>query len=430
MRICTIGAGYVGLVTAACFAELGHYVISVDNDEKKIKMLKKLRMPIYEPGLEELVVRNVKNGRLKFTTDIGEGVRNSDIIFIAVGTPPKEDGSADLSSVEAVARAIAENMDSYKVIVEKSTVPVETGEWVKRTLQLYRKKDVSFDIVSNPEFLREGSAVEDFLHPSRIVIGVESKRAEKIMREVYAKIKAPILVTDIKSAELIKHASNSFLATKISYINAIANICELVGADVVKVAEGMGLDKRIGREFLDAGCGFGGFCLPKDLASFKWICNKLGYNFKLLEVVEEINEGQKRKVVEKIEKLLWNISGKVIGVLGLSFKPNTDDIRFSVAIDIIRLLLEKGAIVKVYDPRAMEKSKAVLGKKVKYCKDPYSVSKGSDALVILTGWEEFKNLDYKRIKKLLRVPVVIDGRNLLDKEEMKKLGFMYEGIGR
>jgi UDPglucose 6-dehydrogenase len=430
MRICTIGAGYVGLVTAACFAELGHNVISVDNDEKKIRMLKKLKIPIYEPGLEELVVRNVKNGRLRFTVDIGEGVRSADVIFIAVGTPPKEDGSADLSSVEAVARAIAENMDSYKVVVEKSTVPVETGEWVKRTLQLYRKKDVSFDVVSNPEFLREGSAVEDFLHPSRIVIGVESKRAEKIMREVYAKIKAPILVTDIKSAELIKHASNSFLATKISYINAIANICELVGADVVKVAEGMGLDKRIGREFLDAGCGFGGFCLPKDLASFKWICNKLGYNFKLLEVVEEINESQKRKVVEKLEKLLWNINGKVIGVLGLSFKPNTDDIRFSAAIDIIKLLLSRGAIVKVYDPRAMEKSKAVLGKRVTYCKDPYSVSKGSDALVILTGWEEFKNLDYKKIKRLLRVPVVVDGRNILDRDEMKKLGFMYEGIGR
>jgi len=428
-KVCVIGCGYVGLVTGSCFADLGHQVTCVDNDEKKVSLLKKLKIPIYEPSLEELIKKNIHAKRLNFTTKIKEGVEKSEIVFIAVGTPPREDGSADLSAIEKVAEEIARSMRSYKVIVEKSTVPVETGEWVETTVQRNNNSGVEFDIVSNPEFLREGSAIHDFLHPDRIVLGLKSKRAEKIMCELYAPIKAPILVTDIKSAELIKHASNSFLATKISFINAIANFCELVGADVEKVAQGIGLDKRIGKEFLNAGAGFGGFCLPKDLEAFYWIANKLGYNFELLQVVKKINEGQKRNIVKKIEDLVWIIQGKTIGILGLSFKPNTDDIRFAPTIEIIKMLQEQGAKIKVYDPQAMEKAKKVLTQ-VKFCENPYEVAKNSECLVILTEWDEFKKLDLKRIKKLLRHPIIVDGRNIYQPEEMKKMGFIYKGVGR
>jgi len=428
-KVCVIGCGYVGLVTGTCLAELGNRVISVDNDKEKIAFLKKLRIPIYEPGLKELVKRNTKAKRLFFTTSIKEGVEQSQIIFIAVGTPPREDGSADLSSIEKVAQEIAWHMREYKVIVEKSTVPVETGEWVETTVQRNNHSDCEFDVVSNPEFLREGQAISDFLHPDRIVIGVKTKKAEKIMRGLYAGIKAPILVTDIKSAELIKHASNSFLATKISFINAVANFSELVGADIKKVAEGMGLDKRIGKEFLNAGCGFGGFCLPKDLEAFSWISNKLGYNFELLQVVKKINEEQKKNILKKIEETIWIIGGKTIGILGLSFKPDTDDIRFSPAIEIIKMLQEQGAKIKVYDPQAMEKAKKVL-KNIKFCMDSYAVAKNSECLVILTEWDEFKKLDLKRLRELLKHPIVIDGRNIYEPEEMKKLGFIYKGVGR
>lgn len=428
-KVCVIGCGYVGLVTGSCLADLGHRVICVDNDEKKISLLRKLKIPIYEPGLEGLIKKNIHAKRLNFTTKIKEGVEKSEIVFIAVGTPPREDGSADLSAIEKVAEEIARSMRSYKVIVEKSTVPVETGEWVETTVQRNNNSGVEFDIVSNPEFLREGSAIYDFLHPDRIVLGVKSKRAEKIMRELYAPIKAPILVTDIKSAELIKHASNSFLATKISFINAIANFCELVGADVEKVAEGIGLDKRIGKEFLNAGAGFGGFCLPKDLEAFYWIANKLGYNFELLQVVKKINEEQKRNIVKKIEDLVWIIQGKTIGVLGLSFKPDTDDIRFAPTIEIIKMLQEQGAKIKAYDPQAMEKAKEVLTQ-VKFCENPYEVAKNSECLVILTEWDEFKKFDLKRIKNLLCQPIIVDGRNIYQPEEMKKLGFIYKGVGR
>ena len=429
MNIAVIGSGYVGLVTGACFADLGNRVICVDNDEEKIKILKKGIIPIYEPGLEELVKRNVKEKRLSFTTSIEEGVKRARVIFIAVGTPPKKGGEADLSSVEVVSKKIAKNMKSYKVIVEKSTVPVETGEWVKHTIKINNRKKVPFDVVSNPEFLKEGSAIHDFMNPDRIVLGVESKRAEKIMTELYKPLKGPIIITDIKSAEIIKHASNAFLATKISFINAVANLCERTGADVLQVAEGMGYDKRIGRTFLNAGIGFGGFCFPKDLAAFRHIAQKLGYDFNLLKEVERINEAQKRLIVEKIEKTLWNLNHKTIGILGLSFKPNTDDLRYAPSLDIIKALQKEGARIKVFDPAAMEKAKKIL-KRIQFCRDAYEVAKGSDCLVILTEWNEFKELDLKKIKRLLKAPVIIDGRNIYGPKKMKRLGFKYQGIGR
>lgn len=428
-NICVIGTGYVGLVTGTCLAEVGNKVICVDNDEEKIKKLKKNISPIYETGLEELIKKNTKKKRLSFTTKISEGVKKSKIIFIAVGTPPREDGSADLSYIEGVAREIAKNMNSYRLVVDKSTVPVETGERVYEVIKRNLKKSISFDVASNPEFLREGSAVYDTFHSDRIVIGVGSKQAEQILKELYAPFKAPVLVTDIKSAEIIKHASNSFLAMKISFINGVANICERSGADVKKIAEGMGLDKRIGRSFLDAGIGFGGFCLPKDLEAFMWISKKMGYDFELLKAVKNINEEQKKIFAKKIEDTLWVLKDKTIGVLGLAFKPNTDDMRFAPSIDIINMLQADGARIKAYDPAAMGKAKNIL-KDVQYCKSPYEVAKSSDCLIIITEWEEFKKIDLKKIKKLLNHPIVIDGRNLFEPDEMKKLGFVYKGMGR
>ncbi len=429
MDIAIIGAGYVGLVSGACFAELGHKVICVDNDAEKIKALKKSKIPIYEPGLDELVKRNFKAGRITFTTDISSAVKKSLAIFIAIGTPPKENGEADLTGIEKVAAAIAKSMTGYRLIVEKSTVPVETGRWVKHTVEINKRSKVSFDVVSNPEFLREGRAIHDFLHPDRIVLGVESKRAESILREIYSPIKAPLLVTDIKSAELIKHASNSFLALKISYINAVAKVCELAGADIIQVAEGMGMDKRVGRSFLDAGLGFGGFCLPKDLDAFVTISHKLGYDFRLLKEVKRINEFQKEDFIRKIESGLWNIKGKVIGVLGLAFKPDTDDMRFAPSIDIIQTLQHHGADIKAYDPQAMSKARKIF-KGVKLCKDAYEAANKSDCLVFLTEWQEFKDLDFKKIKKSLRHPLIFDGRNMFSPEKLLALGFQYVGVGR
>lgn len=429
MNIAVIGAGYVGLVTSACFAELGNQVICIDNDEAKIRALKRLKVPIYEPGLEELIKRNYKNGRLSFTTNIIDAVRKSLVIFIAVGTPPKENGEADLTGIEHVACSIAKAMTSYHLVVEKSTVPVETGHWVKHTIEINKKKSVSFDVASNPEFLREGQALKDFMHPDRIVIGVESKKAENILKELYSGIDAALLVTDIKSAELIKHASNSFLALKISFINAVSKICDLSGADVERVAEGLGMDARVGRTFLDAGIGFGGFCLPKDLDAFITIAAKLGYSFDLLKEVKKINEFQKQDFIRKIESHLWNAKGKSIGVLGLTFKPDTDDMRFAPSIDIINTLQGLGAHVKAYDPEGMTKAKKIF-KGVKFCSDAYSVAKASDCLLILTEWNEFKELDLKKIKKFLRQPLVIDGRNIYSPEKMKDLGFKYISIGR
>lgn len=429
MKIVVAGSGYVGLVTGACFAELGNDVICVDIDEKKIEKLNNNIIPIYEPGLSDIVLRNKRENRLSFTTDLKDAIRKSEIIFICVGTPPKENGEADLSYVENVARTIAEVMDSYKLIVEKSTVPVETGEKVARTIRAYNAHNVDFDVVSNPEFLREGSAVNDFMHPDRIVVGCESEKTKQIMAKLYEPLKAPIIFTDIKSAEIIKHASNSFLATKISFINAIANICELAGADVEKVAEGVGIDKRIGKSFLNAGLGYGGFCLPKDAEAFIRIAEKLGYDFKLLKATQEINYQQRKNFVRKIEKAMWVLRNKTIGILGLAFKPNTDDMRFAPSIDIITELQKEGAKIKAYDPEAMQKAKEILSD-VEYCTNPHDVAKDADALVILTEWNEFKELDLKKLKSLMRHALIIDGRNIYNPEELKKDGFAYISIGR
>lgn len=429
MRIGVVGAGYVGLVTAACLADLGNDVICNDIDKDKISKLKRGTVPFYEPGLEELVKRNQKEKRLQFISSLKEAVIKSEIIFIAVGTPPKKNGEADLTYVENVAREIARFMSSYRLIVEKSTVPVETGMWIKHTLQNSTRKKVKFDVASNPEFLREGSAINDFMHPDRIVIGVESKKAKDILLELYKPLNAPIIVTDIKSAEIIKHASNSFLATKISFINAIANICEKVGADVEEVTKGMGLDKRIGREFLDAGIGFGGFCLPKDIEAFIRISEKLGYDLELLKAVKKINDLQRTLLVNKIEKAIWNIKDKTIAILGLAFKPNTDDMRFAPSIEIINILQREGAKIRAYDPQAMVKAKTLL-KDVKFCVDSYDAVKGADCAVIVTEWNEFKELNLAKLKKLLKQPVIVDGRNIYEPKKMKELGFRYYSIGR
>jgi UDPglucose 6-dehydrogenase len=429
INIGMIGTGYVGLTTGACFAEIGHNVICVDSDEQKIKILNAGQVPFYEPNLDKLIKTNVANGRLKFTTKISEAVKDSLVLFIAVGTPPKDTGEPDLSFVENVAKEIGSAMDNYKIIVEKSTVPVKTGEWVKETITRYNKRNIPFDVASNPEFLREGSAVSDFLKPDRVVIGIESDKAKQIMLDVYTPINAPILVTDIKSAELIKHASNAFLSTKISFINAISIVCEMSGASVEKVAEGMGLDKRIGPSFLKAGIGYGGFCFPKDLKAFIRIAEELKYDFRLLKEVENINEEQKDRFVKKIEGLLWNLREKQIGVLGLSFKPNTDDMRFAPSIDIITKLTNAGAKVKAYDPHAMANAKKIITN-IEYCDNAYDVARDSDALAIITEWDEFKKLNLDKIKSLLKLPIVVDGRNIFDPSVMEKFGFIYRSIGR
>ncbi|MCX5710238.1 MAG: UDP-glucose/GDP-mannose dehydrogenase family protein [Candidatus Omnitrophica bacterium] len=429
MNISIIGSGYVGLVTGAALAELGNRVICVDSDAKKITLLKKGKVPIYEPGLKELISVNVKRKRLKFTSSIKEAVGSSEIIFIAVGTPSLENGEADLAGIENVARNIAINMKGYRLIVEKSTVPVETGEWVKQTISTYIKKKVAFDVASNPEFLKEGSAIRDFMHPDRIVIGVESRRAAELLIRLYKPINAPMVVTDIKSAELIKHASNSFLATKISFINAVSRVCDLVGADVAEVARGMGLDKRISSSFLSAGIGYGGSCFPKDLDAFITISKKLGYDFGLLKAAKNINEDQKAFVIRKIKDALWIVKGKSIAVLGLSFKPDTDDIRSAPALDLINSLRSEGARLKVYDPQAMPKAKAVL-KGVEFCKDAYGAVRNVDCIIVATEWQEFKGLDFKKVKKLVKRPLLVDGRNIYNPQVLKKLGFHYIGIGR
>lgn len=430
MNICIVGSGYVGLVTGSCFADLGNTVVCVDNDAGKIAKLRKGVMPIYEPGLEEMVRRNVKEGRLAFTRDLKQAVKRSEIIFIAVGTPPRDNGEADLSFIESVSKEIAQSMPSYRLIVEKSTVPVNTGEWVEHTIKTFNKRGVKFDVASNPEFLREGSAIADFMHPDRVVVGVKSKRAGEILRELYKPLKAPVVVTDIKAAELIKHASNSFLAMKISFINAISNLCDRLGTDVNEVARGIGMDRRIGEKFLNAGIGFGGFCFPKDLAAFIRISEKAGYDFGILKEVERVNAGQKMAAIKKIEGLIWNLSNKTVTVLGLSFKPDTDDIRYAPALDVIEMLVKEGVKIKTYDPIAADRARCVLPKSVRFCKDPYEAARDSDCLFIATEWNEFKRLDFKKIRKSMRQPVIVDGRNIYDPEEMKRLGFRYVGMGR
>lgn len=429
MKISVIGTGYVGLVTGTCFAELGNEVLCVDSNQEKIAKLKDGIIPIYEPGLAEMVKDNMSAGRLAFSTSVKEGVDKSTVIFVCVHTPPLPSGEADLSFVEKLGREIATDMTEYKVIVDKSTVPVETGERVAHTIRLNNIHHVDFDVVSNPEFLREGSAISDSMHPDRIVIGVTSDRAAKIMKELYAPLNAPIIVTDIRSAEIIKHASNAFLATKISFANALANICETAQADVTMVTEGMGLDKRIGKSFLNAGIGYGGSCFPKDVAAFIKIAEKYRYDFKLLKTVEEINIGQRVHFVNKIREAVWILNEKTIGILGLAFKPNTDDMRNAPCIDIISALQKEGARIKVYDPVAVPVAKDIL-KDVTYCQDPYQVAEGSDCLAVLTEWDEFKDIDFGRIKGLLKRPLVIDGRNIYDPLKIAEAGLEYIGMGR
>ena len=432
MKLTIIGTGYVGLVTGACFAEVGHHVICVDNDPKKVEMLRAGGIPIYEPGLEEMVKRHVASGHLSFTGDTAEGVRKSDVVFIAVPTPPQPDGSVDLSYIEKVARDIAAGMTSYKIVVDKSTVPVKTGEKVAETIKRYCKAKVDFDVVSNPEFLREGFAVEDLMKPDRIVVGVGSQRPAAAMRELYAPFNAPIIITDINSAELIKHAANSFLALKISYINAIATLCEASGANVEEVANGMGMDARIGRRFLNAGLGFGGSCFPKDLSAFIKIADQLGYDFRLLKEVQHINADQMDRFHKKLTDTLWVVKDKTIGVLGLAFKQNTDDVRMSPAIELCQRLIKEGASLRVFDPKAMDKAKGVLppGKTITYVEEMNAVPEGCDAVVVATEWPEFKQLDLERARRTMSHPILFDGRNLFDPVEMEKRGWVYKSVGR
>jgi len=436
MKIAMIGCGYVGLVTGVCLASIGHDVVCVDNDREKIKKLNKGLVPSYEHGLAELMKGLTKKKKISFSGSIKDATKWSEVIFIAVGTPSKKNGDADLTYVENVAREIALHMDSYKLIVEKSTVPAETGKRIEKTIQLnlprrFRnsKARLSFDVASNPEFLREGSAIEDFMKPDRIVIGVESKRAENLLREVYRPLKAQVVVTNINSAEIIKHASNSFLATKISFANALSQICDRVGADILKVTEGMGFDKRIGRSFLNAGIGYGGSCFPKDVDAFIRLSEKSGYHFALLNEVRNVNENQKAAFVRLIEDKLWIIKGKVIGVLGLAFKPDTDDMRNAPSIDIVQALQHEGAKIRAYDPEGMENAKKIF-KDVTYCQDPYLLAKGCDCLVILTEWDQFKRIDFNKIKHVMRQPMIFDGRNLFHADDLSGQGFEYYGIGR
>lgn len=430
MNISIIGSGYVGLVTGACLADLGNNVVCIDNNEEKIEKLKNNEIPFYEPGLDLLVKVNVSQGRLSFSTSISKSVPDSDIIFICVGTPPLPNGEANLKDVGRVMKEIALSIKGYSLIVEKSTVPVRTSEWLNKLAKEYIKPDQEFDIASNPEFLSEGSAIRNFMNPDRIVIGVNSERAATLLLKLYEPLNAPILVTDINSAELIKHASNAFLATKISFINAVANICERTNADVVKVAKGIGLDSRIGTSFLNAGIGYGGSCFPKDVSAFIQIAEKYGYDFKLLKSVQEINENQRLLFLDKIlQSFDNNIRNKKIAILGLAFKPNTDDMREAASITIIKELQKLNVYIKAYDPVAINNAKILLPD-IEFCNNIYETVKGMDALVILTEWEEFKYLDLIQIKKLLNQPIIIDGRNLYDPKKMKDLGIKYISIGR
>src|SRR6266403_655371 len=431
MDLSIIGSGYVGLVTGACFADVGHNVTCVDNDAHKIEILRAGRVPIYEPGLEELIHRNVAAHRLRFSGSIKEGVDNSQIVFIAVPTPRQSDGSVDLSFIEKVAREIAGVLTDYRVIVDKSTVPVKTGEKVAESIKRYNRHGAKFDVVSNPEFLREGCAVHDLMHPDRIVIGAQSEHAADLMKKVYEPFMAPILVTDINSAELIKHAANSFLALKISYINAVSAICDASGADIEKVADGIGMDRRIGRSFLNAGIGYGGSCFPKDIAAFITICEQLGVPFTLLKEVQRINTAQKERFLKAIRETLWVLREKKIAVWGLTFKPDTDDIRSSVAIDLVAEMLREGAQVAAYDPKGMQKARAIKAiADAEFASSALEAVTDAEALIIATDWNEFANVDLAMLKDKMRTPIVFDGRNLLDPETMRQFGFSYYSVGR
>ena len=430
MNICVVGTGYVGLVTGAVFADLGNDVVCVDNDQKKIEALRAGQMPIYEPGLEEMVVRNKDDGRLSFTTDLPGGVRQSDVIFIAVGTPPKDTGETDLSHVEAVATQIGRSMDRYKVVVNKSTVPVGTGEFVREVITRHQPRPTDFDVVSNPEFLREGSAIEDTLRPDRIVIGAPNQQVAMTLVELYAPLERPMIITDLPSAEVIKYASNAFLASKISFINAIANICENAGADVSQVMKGMGLDSRIGMQFLQAGLGYGGSCFPKDVDSLIHTASRFGYDFKLLRSVVEINRERAAHLVDMMRKAMGDLEDKTIAVLGLAFKPNTDDMREAKSLEVVRLLHAAGAQVRAYDPVAMDNARALLPEDVVFCASAYEAAAGADGVALLTEWNEFKYLNLDRLRGLLRHRLIFDARNLYEPERMRRLGFEYYSIGR
>lgn len=408
---------------------MGHKVLSVDNDAGKIGSLKKGLTPFFEPELQDFLDKCRKKRLITFSDRISELVAHSEIIFICVGTPPRPDGSADLSAIEHVAHEIAKNLTRYTLIVDKSTVPVITGERVSKIIETQRPRGVPFDVASNPEFLREGTAVYDFFNPDRIVIGVNSARAAELLQELYRPITASLITTDIRSAELIKHASNSFLATKIAYANALSRICDLVGADVKEVTRGVGMDRRIGQAFLNPGL-VGGFCLPKDLDAFYHISKRSGYDFKLLQVVKEINEDQKEIVIQKLEEELWNLEKKTVSLLGLSFKPDTDDLRFAPSLDIARKLLERQVHIRAYDPASMSRAKELLGPKVAFAKNAYDCAKGAHALIMMTEWPEFGRLDFKKLKAAMELPVVVDVRNFWDPKSLKQLGFRYRGIGR
>jgi UDPglucose 6-dehydrogenase len=451
VSIAVVGSGYVGLVAAVCFAEIGHSVVCVDNDEQKVATLRAGELPIHEDFLAELLARHL-NTRLHFTTDLPSAAREAEAIFIAVGTPQSDSGNADLSYVDAVATQIARSIDSYKVIVEKSTVPVYTNEWIRRVVERNGTSSTNFDVASNPEFLREGTAVSDFVHPDRIVIGADSEQAANVLKAIYAPLTSgeyyrsehavigqrtisdppPLLLTSTKAAELIKHASNAFLAMKISFINAVANVCEAVDANVEEVARGIGLDKRIGSQFLRAGIGYGGSCFPKDVAAFRYVAEQLSVDFGILSEVEKINDEQKRRFFNKVRSALWTFRGKRLAVLGLAFKGGTDDVRESPAFDIIRMLLAEGCTIVAFDPAATERAKAELppSPSLQYAEELYAAVTGADALLILSDWPEFAEIDLERLQTLLRYPIVIDGRNLYDPREMLERGFTYLSVGR
>ena len=433
MKIGIIGTGYVGLVTAAGLAELGHQVIGTDVVPEKVEKASQGRAHFYEPGLEEMLKANLKRGNLSFSHDLDKTIQSSDVLFVCVNTPQRMDGSADMCYVEGVSRDIAKNLNGYKLIVEKSTVPVQTSSWIKRTINLYKNKDVDFDVASNPEFLREGSAVADFLNPDRIIIGVETDKARGLLIKIYEKYKDKIVITNIDTAELIKHASNSFLAMKISFINLMANLCEKTDADVDLVAKGMGLDSRIGSRFLCAGLGYGGSCFPKDVRALIKIGEDLGVNLDLLKEVDRINTDRVSAFLDKIKKALWILKDKKIAVLGLSFKPETDDIRNAPSINLVRRLLGEDAMVCLYDPQAADNMKQIFPDKppqIQYVSSPYEAADGANALVIVTEWDEFKELDLNKIKGNMSNPIIVDGRNIFDPEKVRGLGFEYYSVGR
>ena len=431
MNISIVGCGYVGLVTGACLAELGHKVIAVDNDPKKLESLLQGRSPIYEPGLQQLLDMYTREGRLQFTSSIAEAVKKSKVIFICVNTPSLPDGSADLSYVENVSKEIAENLDSeYRVVVEKSTVPVRTGEWVKRTITKHAKENVDFDVASNPEFLREGTAINDFLRPDRVVIGTSSERASSLLVELYAPLNAPLLLTDINSAELIKHSANAFLSMKISFINSVAQVCQRTGADVKKVAKGIGLDHRIGEASMVAGIGYGGMCFPKDVAAYIRIAKEVGFEFDLLKATQAVNNAQRRWPVDVLKTIIPNLEGKKIAIWGLAFKPHTDDLRYAPSLEIIKLLTEEKAQIFCYDPVAMDKARQQVPAEVVMCNNELETCQDADALIICTEWPQFRGVNLLKVHESMKTPVVIDGRNIFEPERMREHGFVYHGVGR